>query len=400
MRDRSIAEKTHFGVYVHWPFCESKCPYCDFNSHVREHVAQAEWLQAYCQEISFQAARLGSFDERPHVTSVFFGGGTPSLMRPETVAGIISALKHHFHFSDQCELTLEANPGSIDRAKFHAFRQAGINRLSLGVQSLEDDVLAFLGRKHDAKAALTAVSLARDLFPRYSFDLIYARPHQTCRQWISELNRAFVHAGDHLSLYQLTIEQGTNFYSAVKRGDWTPLPDDDAAILYEATRDWMAERDWFDYEVSNYAPIGGESRHNLIYWRYQPYLGIGPGAHGRLHKGGGISETSQIRTPESWLKAVKQHGNGERLYRDIPVEERVAEYLIMGLRLQEGIKFTYLSALGGGQAVEVWLDMAKISLFQQQQLLEITETHLRITAEGRLCLNALLPEIFAPSLSP
>ncbi|MBL8665802.1 MAG: coproporphyrinogen III oxidase, partial [Candidatus Odyssella sp.] len=270
-----------FALYVHWPFCLSKCPYCDFNSHVRERVEEARWQRAYLAELERAAA------ETPGrvVTSVFFGGGTPSLMPPETAAAILARIRALWPVAPDAEITLEANPGAAEAARFRAFRAAGVNRLSIGVQALDDAALKFLGRRHVAAEALAAVERAAGIFPRYSFDLIYARPGQSVAAWREELARALRFAGDHLSVYQLTIEPGTAFHTAHARGDFA-LPDEDtAADLYEATRDLLGAAGLAAYEISNHARPGGESRHNLAYWRYADYAGIGPGAHGRLTLG-------------------------------------------------------------------------------------------------------------------
>lgn len=319
-------------------------------------------------------------------------------MQPATIDLILTELQNHFKMSADCEITLEANPGSVERQKFKDFRQAGINRLSLGIQALDDQILAFLGRRHSVAEALSALSVAQENFPRYSFDLIYARPDQTESEWIRELNQALSHAGDHLSLYQLTIEAGTAFFSAVKRGDWTPLPDDHAADLYDVTRDHLLARGWQDYEISNYARPDGESRHNLAYWRYLPYLGIGPGAHGRRHVAGDIFETTQIRTPEAWLRSVQEQGHGYRHQALIPPAQRVAEYIMMGLRLKTGIDLSYVQQLGQDPDLGRWLDMNRIDWLIAQDLLQKQDMTLRATDEGRLCLNALLPEIMSDEI--
>ena len=325
-------------------------------------------------------------------------------MQPATIDMILSELKLHFAMAPTCEITLEANPGSVERQKFRDFKQAGINRLSLGIQALEDKTLTFLGRRHTVSEALSALSVAQENFQRYSFDLIYARPDQTAQDWLRELDQALSHASDHLSLYQLTIEAGTAFFSAVKRGDWTPLPDDHAADLYDATREHLLAQGWQDYEVSNYARPGGESQHNLAYWRYLPYLGIGPGAHGRRHLGKDIFETTQIRTPEAWLRAVTEQGHGYRHQALIPPAQRVAEYIMMGLRLKNGIDLSYVQQLGDGTDgtdgadLAQWLDLQRIDWLIDQGLLQRQDMSLAASDEGRLCLNALLPEIMSAAI--
>ena len=296
-----------FALYIHWPFCLSKCPYCDFNSHARERVDAARWERAYLAELERAAAET----KGRTLASVFFGGGTPSLMPPETVAAILDRVRALWPAAPDIEITLEANPGASEAARFRAFRDAGVNRLSIGVQALDDAALQFLGRKHSAAEALAAVERAASIFDRFSFDLIYARPDQSVADWQAELARALSFAGEHLSVYQLTIEPGTAFHTAYQRGDFALPEEDTAADLYETTRDFLGAAGLHAYEISNHARPGAESRHNLTYWRYGDYAGIGPGAHGRLMLGARKFATCQQRLPETWLADVEASGCGE-----------------------------------------------------------------------------------------
>ena len=321
-------------LYIHWPFCLAKCPYCDFNSHVRERIPQARFRAALRRELEWEAARLG----RRRLTSIFFGGGTPSLMEPETVAVLIADAQRLFEPADAMEITLEANPTSVEAGRFAAFRDAGVNRVSIGVQSLDGAALRMLGRQHSAAQAIAALETARAIFPRISFDLIYARPGQTLAEWRAELRQALDLAADHLSLYQLTIEPGTKFEAMHRRGEIV-LPDDDTAVaLYEATAEEAARFGLLGYEVSNYAVPGSESRHNLTYWRYGDYAGIGPGAHGRITLSPpDILATRRHRAPEPWAERVERDGHGTVEQMALQQTERAREMLLMGLRLTEGI---------------------------------------------------------------
>jgi len=323
-----------FGVYVHWPFCLSKCPYCDFNSHVR-HAAidETRFVRAFQSEIAHAAARVPGRT----VSSIFFGGGTPSLMAPETVGAILDAIARHWSIAPDVEVTLEANPTSVEAQKFRGYRAAGINRVSLGVQSLDDAALAQLGRLHSAREALDAVAVARDTFARFSFDLIYARPEQTPDAWRGELRRALEQEPEHLSLYQLTIESDTPFATLYAAGK-LPIPDHDAArALYEITQEITAAHGLPPYEVSNHARHGAECRHNLVYWRCGEYAGVGPGAHGRLDVDGRRHATATEKHPERWLIRVESRGHGLVVDEALSREERGDELLLMGLRLAEGI---------------------------------------------------------------
>ncbi len=377
-------------LYVHWPFCASKCPYCDFNSHVRERVDHGRWRGALLRELRREAGRAG---RRPLV-SVFFGGGTPSLMEPETVAALVAEARTLFDAPDGLEVTLEANPTSVERGRLAAFREAGVNRLSLGVQSLDEEALRFLGRRHDAREAMAALEAARALFPRLSFDLIYARPGQAEAAWRDELRRALALAADHLSLYQLTVEPGTRFATEHARGAFA-LPDgDDAARLYTATAEEAAASGLLPYEVSNYARPGAESRHNLQYWRYGDYLGIGPGAHQRLSAAGGaLLAARRHRAPEEWLARVERDGHAATAEEALAPPERMREALLMGLRLAEGVETARLEARCGMPFSEA-VDGAMLAACEEEGYLEWAPgggRRLRATAEGRLRLDAMLP---------
>ena len=347
---RTIPSEPGFGLYVHWPFCQSKCPYCDFNSHVRSEIDEARWRAALLRELDHFSDHTGA----RRLTSIFFGGGTPSLMAPKTVAAVIDRAATRFSLAEHLEITLEANPGSADAGRFAGYRQAGVGRLSLGVQALNDSDLRFLGRRHDAAQARGAIALAQALFPRISFDLIYARPGQRAEAWLNELAEALAQAGDHLSLYQLTIEAETPFGAAFRRGELEPMPGDEAAALYELTQQYMESVGFPAYEISNYARPGSESRHNLTYWRYGDYVGVGPGAHGRLTIGGEKRAFRQHRAPEAWLNAVERHGHATRTDLAITPEERFAEMAMMGLRLNEGLRRSRVIEETGA-ALEDWI---------------------------------------------
>jgi oxygen-independent coproporphyrinogen-3 oxidase len=366
-----------FGLYVHWPFCRSKCPYCDFNSHVAEGVDQLRWRRALLVELDWWADRI----ERRSLTSIFFGGGTPSLMDPETVAAVIERAGMRLGFADKPEITLEANPTSVEAGRFASYRAAGVNRVSLGVQALNEADLKFLGRQHDSKEALEAVALASRHFARFSFDLIYARPGQTVADWREELRQALAHAGSHLSVYQLTIEPGTQFQARFQRGE-IAIPDDDlAGRLYEATQEILESAGLPAYEISNHARPGEESRHNLTYWRMEPYLGIGPGAHGRIELGGRWHATRQARAPETWLAQVEAGGHGTAEETALSAEERRREVLMMGLRLAEGIPFDRLDRLP---------EAARRTALVEEGYLVDDDRLLKATAAGRQRLNGLL----------
>lgn len=391
-------------LYIHWPFCKAKCPYCDFNSHVRESVDQAAWREALLAELAYMAARLPG----RRLTSIFFGGGTPSLMPPETAGALIDAATRHWQAAPDIEITLEANPTSVEAAALEGFRAAGVNRVSLGVQSLKAESLAFLGRKHSAEEALAAVKLAARLFPRYSFDLIYALPGQSLAGWEAELREALAHAGGHLSLYQLTIEENTAFHHAHAKREFILPPDEHAAALYERTQEIMEAAGMPAYEVSNHASPGGESRHNLAYWRGWEYAGVGPGAHGRVRdsgfggQGSVVPEarnlnpepwiaTQAIRSPERWLEAVSREGHGVEAWQALTPQERAEERLMTGLRLTEGMPLAEAGAI----------NKAAYTRLIQGGFLEDMPGWLKPTLKGRLVLNALALALLAePSPAP
>ena len=378
-------------LYVHWPFCLAKCPYCDFNSHVRDSVEQGRWRNALLRELDHFSALLPGAS----VTSIFFGGGTPSLMPPETAAAVIERAAARWHLATDAEITLEANPTSTEAARLEDFRAAGVNRVSLGVQALDDRALGFLGRGHSAAEARQAVALAQRIIPRSSFDLIYARPGQTVAAWRAELAEALAFAGDHLSLYQLTIEKGTLFWREAREGAFA-LPDDDTArALYDATQETTAAAGFAAYEVSNHARDGDACRHNLAYWRYDDYVGIGPGAHGRIRPTGeGRQATRQHAGPESWLAAVESAGHGTAETRALDADEQAREMLMMGLRLAEGVSETHLRARTGCDPDRV-IDRAGLARLVAAGYLERRGPRLSATAAGRPLLNSLLIELLA-----
>lgn len=372
-------------LYIHWPFCLAKCPYCDFNSHVRDRIPQTRFRTALRTELAWEADRLG----RRRLGSIFFGGGTPSLMQPETVAALIDDACTQFDAAPDLEITLEANPTSVEAAHLAAFRQAGVNRLSLGVQSLDPAALRMLGRQHSVDQARAALEVARAIFPRLSFDLIYARPGQELAAWRAELRTALALAADHLSLYQLTIEQGTAFATRHARGEIV-LPDGDAAAaLYEATAEEAARFGLLAYEVSNYARPGAESRHNLTYWRYADYAGIGPGAHGRITLGGDLLATRRHRAPEVWAERVEQTGHGMTEQVTLVVQDRAREMLLMGLRLTEGVDAAHFTARTG-VALEDAVDPQVLRRALAEDYVEWQGTKLVALPAGRLRLDALL----------
>lgn len=385
-----------FGVYVHWPFCAAKCPYCDFNSHVRHRpVDQKRFLEAFKAEIAHFAARTP--DRR--VTSVFFGGGTPSLMEPETLAGILDAIHWHWAVEPGAEISMEANPQSVEAERFKAYRKAGVNRLSLGVQALNDADLKFLGRLHNVEEALHAIKLARETFPRLSFDLIYARPQQSVLAWREELKQALGHAVDHLSLYQLTIEQETTFWSLHQAGKLIVPSPDEAAELYEVTQEICEEAGLPAYETSNHAVPGAESQHNLVYWRYGEYVGIGPGAHGRIVGANGKSRfaTATERNPERWLSLAEAHNHGTITDDELSAEEQGDEFLVMGLRLHGGIDLARYEALSGRRIDPRRVDDL-LSHNMVERLAPLTagsnvENRLRATKEGAMVLDAVVADL-------
>jgi oxygen-independent coproporphyrinogen-3 oxidase len=369
-------------LYIHWPFCLSKCPYCDFNSHVRDGIDAAAWREALLDDMRHEAALAGG----EPLDSVFFGGGTPSLMPPALVAALLGEAERLWDFASGIEITLEANPSSVEAAKFADLALAGINRVSLGLQALDDGALRFLGRLHNADEGLKALGTAQDAFQRVSFDLIYARPGQTEAAWRAELERALGFGTSHLSLYQLTIEPGTRFATDVRQGAFTPLDDDPAADLFALTRAITAAAGVPAYEISNHARLGEESRHNLAYWRYRDYAGIGPGAHGR--RGG--RATVRHKKPENWLKAVAEHGHGIAQERALDRHEQASEALLMGLRLTEGVDLSGLSRRFG---LSELIDERSFQLHQRNGLLWREGGRIGLTEAGFPLLDALLAEL-------
>jgi oxygen-independent coproporphyrinogen-3 oxidase len=377
-----------FGIYVHWPFCKAKCPYCDFNSHVRERIEENDWRDSYLKELAHYAALMPART----VTSIFFGGGTPSLMDPKTTATVIDSVARHWRVANDIEITLEANPTSVEAGKLKGFRDAGINRVSLGIQALNDADLKFLGRQHNEGEALAALDLAANTFDRFTFDLIYARPGQTAQLWEKELARAMTFAADHISLYQLTIETGTMFEQAYARGDFL-LPDEDTqAELFELTQARLGDAGLAAYEISNHAKPGSESRHNLTYWRYGDYVGIGPGAHGRLTLDGRKFATRQHRAPERWLEMVAAQNHATRQHDEIGTDARISELTMMGLRLAEGIPLARFEAETGRPFAEC-LTPARVKRLEDGGFIEIRDARLYATVAGRQRLDAVLGEL-------
>lgn len=388
MVNMTVPSVSPFAVYVHWPFCLSKCPYCDFNSHVRHSgIDESRFVRAFEAEIALTAARV---PDRT-VSSIFFGGGTPSLMQPSTVAAILDSIGKHWTIASDVEVTLEANPSSVEAGRFRGYRAAGVNRVSLGVQALDDEALRELGRLHTAQEALDAVAVARANFDRYSFDLIYARPRQTPGAWVTELKRAIDEAAEHLSLYQLTIEPDTPFATLHATGKLV-VPDDGLARdLYDLTQAICADAGLPAYEISNHARPGAECRHNLIYWRGQEYAGIGPGAHGRLYVGSRRIATETERRPESWLMRVEATGTGITVEEQLTPDEAADEYLLMGLRLAEGIELARYTALAGRM-----IDPQRLMFLREQGTVEITKNgRLRVTQSGFPLLDAVVADLAA-----
>jgi putative oxygen-independent coproporphyrinogen III oxidase len=377
-----------FGVYIHWPFCLSKCPYCDFNSHVRrEPIDEPRFVRAFAAEIAATAARVPGRT----VSTIFFGGGTPSLMQPATIAAVLDAVARHWSVAPDAEITLEANPTSVEATRFRGYRTAGVNRVSLGVQALDDRVLTELGRLHTAREALDAVGIARSVFGRYSFDLIYTRPGQQPKDWASELGLALLEAGEHLSLYQLTVEPETPF-AALHAAGKLRLPDEDTArALYDTTQEICAAHGLPAYEVSNHARPGGECRHNLVYWRAHEYAGIGPGAHGRLDIGGERHAIATERRPETWLTSVEARGDGIITDDVLTREERSDEFLLMGLRLAEGIDIARYESVSGRS-----LDPGRVATLHGHGFVETTaDGRLRVTPPGFPLLDAVVADLAA-----
>jgi putative oxygen-independent coproporphyrinogen III oxidase len=377
-----------FGVYLHWPFCLSKCPYCDFNSHVRHApIDEARFASAFAREIETTAARIPARE----VSSIFLGGGTPSLMQPQTVGAILEAIGKHWRVASDVEVTLEANPTSVEATRFRGYRTAGVNRVSLGVQALDDASLRALGRLHTAREALDAVAIARTVFDRYSFDLIYARPDQTPAMWADELKRAISEAAEHLSLYQLTIEPETPFFGLHAAGKLKTPDEAVARALYDVTQDVCAAQGLPAYEISNHARVGAECQHNLVYWRGEEYAGIGPGAHGRLDIDGTRHAIATEKRPEAWLMRVEANGHGIVTDDHLNSEERADEFLLMGLRLAEGIDPERYTALAGRA-----LDPRRIELLRDEGAITVDAGgRLRVTKAGFPVLDAVVADLAA-----
>ena len=381
-----MAGENALAIYVHWPFCQSKCPYCDFNSYARRTISEEQYLEATLRELDHYAAETRA---RP-ISSIFFGGGTPSLMEPQTVDALLGAVARLWPIESTCEITLEANPSSVESARFAGYRSAGVNRVSLGVQSLSDEQLRFLGRLHTAAEARQALEVAAKYFERMSFDLIYARPVQTESEWRGELGEALALARGHLSLYQLTIEPETAFFDLHRRGKLRVPGPDLAADLYTITQEMCEAAGLPAYEVSNHAAPGEESRHNLTYWRYGDYLGIGPGAHGRLTAGGKKYATAAMKAPADWHAKVRKCGSGCEERLELDPRQQAVEAVLMELRLREGLDLSALSAKTGfGPALEV------VAPLEEEGLLKRDGDWLRATGQGRLVLNALVEAIAA-----
>lgn len=373
-------------LYIHWPFCVSKCPYCDFNSHVRESVDVSAWEAALLADMAYEAQQA---PRRP-LTSIFFGGGTPSLMPPALVGKLIAAAEQHWGFAPDIEITLEANPSSVEAARFANLAAAGVNRVSLGLQAFEDATLHLLGRAHNGAEGLAALAVAQQHFARVNFDLIYALPGQTLAQWAADLRRALALGTTHLSLYQLTIEPGTRFETLVRTGELSPKDPDEAAEFYELTAEMTAAAGLPRYEISNHAAPGAESRHNLTYWRYGDYMGIGPGAHGRRQ---GIA-TLRHRKPENFLNAVTRNGHGAQSEEVLSSAEQAREALLMGLRLGEGVDLGQI-ARKSGQPRDTLVNTTAISNLARHGLMNQMGDHLCVLPEGMLLLDRILAEIVA-----
>jgi putative oxygen-independent coproporphyrinogen III oxidase len=375
-----------FGVYVHWPFCQSKCPYCDFNSHVAGTIDEHRWASAFRADI----IRTGTLIPARHVQTIYFGGGTPSLMSPDLVDTVLQTIRETWAMANDCEITLEANPGSIEAGRFRAYRQAGVNRISMGMQAMNDADLRRLGRLHSAKEAREAFDIAKDNFDRVSFDLIYARQDQSLEDWRKELAAALSLAANHLSLYQLTIEDKTVFGERFAKGQLRGLPGEDLSVaMYSLTQDMCDAAGFSAYEVSNHARPGDESRHNLLYWNGGDYAGIGPGAHGRLTIGGQRTATVSASAPGAWLSRMEQAGHALIEQTVLSPEDMAAEYLMMGLRVKDGISRTRFRALGGMERPDVLNELVEMGM------LHVSESNVRTSPDGRLVLNEVLRRLLA-----
>ena len=390
----SDSENRGFGLYIHWPFCLSKCPYCDFNSRVSQEIDISRWHTALLSELDYMADFYDQhFDKKSPLSSIFFGGGTPSLMPPSIMEALIKSAERYFGFTSDIEISAEANPTSVETQKLADFKSAGINRVSMGVQALDDEALRFLGRGHSARDAITAMEKARTLFDRLSIDLIYGRIGQSEPAWRDELQQALSFDLDHLSLYQLTIEQGTQFYTRHKKGEALAVADDEMARLYEVTEEMAQAKGLFNYEVSNYAAQGAQSQHNLTYWRTGDWLGIGPGAYGRMTTKKGRVETMMRRSPAGWLDQIDAQSHG---IDKINLDDKTALYeevMMMGLRLAEGVPLSRLTDLCGFQ--EWPFDEKAILSFIDAGWMTMTDKVMRLSLEGRLRLNFILQEILA-----
>lgn len=380
-------------IYVHWPFCLSLCPYCDFNSHIANNVDHNSWLKAYEKELEHFTWKI----RNKEIKSIFFGGGTPSLMQPFVVQGIIDTIGSIGTISDSCEITLEANPTSFETDKFKQFKSAGINRVSLGIQSFDEKDLSVLGRKHSSSEAINAIESASKIFSRYSFDLIYARPDQTLNKWQEELKFALTLAGNHISLYQLTIEKGTPFFNLFRYNKFSLPADDLAATLYEWTTSYLKEHDYNRYEISNYAKSGEECIHNLCYWNYDEYIGIGPGAHSRLHDRSEVLAVMMHHKPDKWLNSVELQGHGIQNNVRLSSSEIAKELIMMGTRLSTGVKEESLMQLTKLRFIDV-LNHDIVNEYIKQQLITIASNSLKLTDYGLLLHNYLIPRLLSTSL--
>jgi putative oxygen-independent coproporphyrinogen III oxidase len=375
-------------IYIHWPFCLSLCPYCDFNSHVASKIDHDLWLESYKIEINHFKEKL----KGRKIQSVFFGGGTPSLMNPKTVEGVLETLSNIGVMSDQTEITLEANPTSYETEKFKEFKLAGVNRVSIGVQSLQADALKILGRKHSAIEAIAAINSAANLFDRYSFDLIYAIPGQTLENWQQELEKAMSFAGGHISLYQLTIEKGTPFYQIFKQGKMQLPSNDASANMYEWTNDYLKQKSYVGYEISNYAKLDQECLHNLAYWNYNEYLGIGPGAHSRLHDKTNVNALMMTHKPEKWLSSVRENGHGTQTNNALSQQEIIEEIVMMGTRLRGGMSLSHFQKITGKIFDDV-LQQKSFLHYEKCGLVFKNNTHFGLTEKGLLLHNYLIPRL-------
>jgi oxygen-independent coproporphyrinogen-3 oxidase len=374
-----------FGIYVHWPFCAAKCPYCDFNSHVRERYDEMRWARAVARELRAVTVLQGS--QRPEVTSIFFGGGTPSLMSGVAVGAVLDAIAELWRVAPEAEITLEANPNSVEQGRFADYRAAGVNRVSIGVQALDEAALKALGRLHGVEEARRAIRLGSSIFPRVSFDLIYARPGQSREAWASELRDALSFETEHLSLYQLTIEPGTAYATLARQGKLVVPNDEDSAELYEMTQEMCDKAGLPAYEVSNHAKAGAESRHNLTYWRYGEYAGVGPGAHGRLATSERRLATYAERLPERWLAAVEE-ANSSLVLTDVTRAEAAREHLLMAVRLSEGLNLSAYHSRWGRT-----LPPDRIAALEAAGFVTVTDGRLAATPRGRLVLNSIIQEL-------